>query len=67
MKKSELIHWRLQAMLRENSFSDLKYIGVKPDSIGINQHWYLIGDNEVPCDAITELDSEEVEEESDTV
>ena len=67
MKKSELIHWRLQAMLREHSFSDLKYIGVKPDSIGINQHWYMIGNNEVPCDSITELDSEEVEEESDTV
>ena len=67
MKKSELIHWRLQAMLRENSFSDLKYLGVKPDSIGINQHWYLIGDNEVPCDSITELESEDVEEESDTV
>jgi len=66
MKKSELIHWRLQAMLREHSFSDLKYIGVKPDSIGINQHWYMIGDNEVPVDAITELESEDVDE-SDTV
>ena len=49
MKKSELIHWRLQAMLRENSFSDLKYIGVKPDSIGMPQHWYMIGDHEVSC------------------
>ena len=67
MKKSELIHWRLQAMLREHSFSDLAYLGVRPDSIGINQHWYMIGDNEVPCDSITELDSEYVEEESDTV
>jgi len=67
MKKSELIHWRLQAMLREHSFSDLKYLGVRPDSIGMPQHWYMIGDNEVPCDSITELDSEDVEEESDTV
>ena len=67
MKKSELIHWRLQAMLREHSFSDLKYIGVKPDSIGMPQHWYQIGEAEVPCDSITELDSEDVEEESDTV
>ena len=66
MKKSELIHWRLQAMLREHSFSDLQYLGVKPDSIGINQHWYMIGDNEVPCDAITELESDEVDE-SDTI
>ena len=35
-------------MLRENSFSDLKYIGVKPDSVGINQHWYNINGHEVP-------------------
>jgi len=54
-------------MLREHSFSDLKYIGIKPDSIGMPQHWYMIGDHEVSCDSITELDSEEVEEESDTV
>mgnify|MGYP003311309052 CR=1 FL=1 len=68
MKKSELIHWRLQAMLREHSFPDLQYLGVRKDSIGIPQHWYQIGEAEVPCDAITELDSEENdEEESDTV
>ena len=66
MKKSELIHWRLQAMLREHSFPDLQYLGVRPDSIGVNQHWYSIGGNEVPVDAIEELESEEVNE-SDTV
>tara|TARA_S200000501_G_scaffold323288_1_gene319848 strand:+ start:63 stop:263 length:201 start_codon:yes stop_codon:yes gene_type:complete len=66
MKKSELIHWRLQAMLREHSFPDLQYLGVRPDSIGMNQHWYSIDGNEVPVDAITELESEEVNE-SDTV
>ena len=66
MKRSELIHWRLQAMLREHSFPDLQYLGVRPDSIGMNQHWYMIGDNEVPVDAITELESEDVDE-SDTV
>jgi hypothetical protein len=66
MKKSELIHWRLQAMLREHSFSDLQYLGVRPDSIGVNQHWYSIDGNEVPVDAIEELESEEVNE-SDTV
>jgi len=66
MKKSELIHWRLQAMLREHSFPDLQYLGVKPDSIGVNQHWYSIDGNEVPVDAIEELESEEVNE-SDTV
>ena len=46
---------------------DLQDLGVRPDSIGMSQHWYMIGDNEVPCDSITELESEEVEEESDTV
>ena len=66
MKKSELIHWRLQAMLREHSFPDLQYLGVRPDSIGMNQHWYSIDGNEVPVDAIEELESEEVDE-SDTV
>ena len=66
MKKSELIHWRWQAMLREHSFPDLQYLGVRPDSIGVNQHWYSIDGNEVPVDAIEELESEEVNE-SDTV
>ena len=66
MKKSELIHWRLQAMLREHRFSDLEYLGTKPDSIGIIQHWYRIGEAEVPVDSITELESEDVDE-SDTI
>ena len=59
MKKSELIHWRLQAMLREHRFGDLKYLGVKPDSIGIDQHWYEINGHEVPVDAIEHLEVEE--------
>ena len=59
MKKSELIHWRLQAMLRENSFSDLSYLGVRKDSIGMPQHLYMIGDQEVPVDSIQELESVE--------
>ena len=61
MKKSELIHWRLQAMLREHTFSDLAYLGVRKDSIGIPQHWYSIGGNEGPVDAIEELESVETE------
>ena len=67
VSKSELIHHRLQAMLREHSFSDLKYLGVRPDSIGIDQHWNMIGENAVPVDAITELESEETDDESDTL
>ena len=66
VSKSELIHHRLQAMLREHSFSDLKYLGIRPDSVGIDQHWYMIGDNEVPVDAIQELESEETDDEIDT-
>ena len=42
MKKSELIHWRLQAILREHNMPDLQYLGVRPDSIGMPQHWYMI-------------------------
>ena len=53
MTKSELIHYRL-AMLRENSFSDLSYLGIRDDV-----HWYNIGGNEVPVDAIEELESVE--------
>ena len=54
-------------MLREHSFRDLQYLGVRPDSIGIDQHWYRIGEAEVPVDSITELDSEEEEYESDSI
>ena len=63
MMKSELIHWQLQAMLRENSFSknDIEYLGVRKDSIGMPQYWYSIGGNEVPVDAIEELNSSEEE------
>ena len=54
-------------MLREHTFPDLKYLGVRPDSIGVDQHWYKIGEAEVPVDSITELDSEEEEDESDSI
>ena len=61
MKKSELVHWRLQAILREDSYCDLSYLGVRKDSIGIPQHWYSIVGNDVPVDAIEELNSSEEE------
>ena len=67
VSQSQLVHYRLQAMLREHSFPDLEYLGVRSDSIGIPQHWYRIGDSEVPVDAITELESEETDDESDTI
>ena len=68
MKTKDLMHYRLQAILREHTFPDLEYLGVRPDSIGVDQHWYRIGKAEVPVDAITELECEEDDEdESDTV
>ena len=54
-------------MLREHTFRDLQYLGVRPDSIGVDQHWYRIGEAEVPVDSITELDSEEEYNESYTI
>ena len=66
VSKSELIHHRLQAMLREHSFSDLEYLGERESyKSGELQHWYRIGENEVPVDAIEQLDS--VDDESDTL
>ena len=68
VSKSELIHHRLQAMLREHSFSDLEYLGERKSyKSGELQHFYRIGDHEVPVDAITELESVETDDESDTL
>ena len=41
-------------MLREHTFSDLAYLGIRED-----QHWYSIDGNEIPVDAIEELESVE--------
>ncbi len=67
--KLELLHYRLQAILRDYNMPDLEYIGErkswKSDEI---VHWYRIGKAEVPIDAITEFEAEhEDEDESDTV
>ena len=61
MKKYELIHCRLQAVLREHRFNDdtLKYLCVRTDGVGIPEHWYSIDGNEVPVDSIEELESVE--------
>ncbi len=58
--REELLHYRLQAVMREHSFPDLEYIGERPSyKTGNMVHWYRIGKAEVPCDAITEFDTEE--------
>ena len=64
---SELMHYRLQAMMREYNFPDLEYLGVAPDSIGVDQHWYRIGGAKVPVDSIVELDNVEVSDEGDPI
>ena len=61
--KTELIHHRLQAMLREHSFSDLEYLGERKSyKSGELQHFYRIGEHEVPVDAIEDLESEDTDE-----
>jgi len=58
--KLELLHYRLQAILREYNMPDLEYIGDRPSyKTGENVHWYRIGKAEVPIDAITDFDTEE--------
>ena len=65
--QNELMHYRLQAMLREHTFKDLEDLGVRPDSFGVDQHWYRIAGVEVPVDAIEELGNLEEVDESDTI
>ena len=62
MKISEidLLHHRLQAILREYNMPDLEYIGERKSyKTGDMVHWYRIGEDEVPIDAITDFEAEE--------
>lgn len=52
VSQSELVHHRLQAMLRENSFSDLEYLGLRN-----GEHYYRIDSYEVPVSSILEIDN----------
>ena len=64
ISQSDLTHHRLQAMLREHRFHDLEYLGKRESyKSGKLEHWYRIGENEVPVDAIEHLES--VEDETD--
>ena len=66
--KLDLLHYRLQAILRDYNMPDLEYLGERPSyKTGEDVHWYRIGNAEVPIDAITEFEAEEDEDESDTV
>ena len=62
---TELIHWRLQALLREHNFPDLEYLGERPSyKTGEDVPWYRIGGAEVPVDAIATLECEEEEDDA---
>ena len=62
MKISEidLLHHRLQAILREYNMPDLEYIGERKSWKSDKMvHWYRIGGDEVPIDAITDFEAQE--------
>ena len=65
----DLLHYRLQAILRDYNMPDLEYLGLRPsEKTGEDIHWYRIGKAEVPIDAITEFETEEnAEDESDPI
>ena len=50
--KSELMHYRLQAWIRENKCSDIEYLGDLP----VTGHTYRIGEDEVPIEFIEGLE-----------
>lgn len=53
--KSDLMHYRLQAIIRENTFDEeqMKYLGVCDDG----KHWYLLGGNhKVSTDEFEEIE-----------
>ena len=55
--KSELIHHKIQAAMRENIFEEdqMKYLGLREDG----KHWYLIdGKHEVSVDQLEEFEME---------
>ena len=54
--RAELMHYRLQASLRENKCEEFEYLGERPDILGVNKHWYSIAGTEVTADQIEELD-----------
>ena len=59
----DLLHYRLQAIIRDYSMPDLEYIGEKESwKSGDIVHWYRIGEAEVPIDAITDFETEETDE-----
>ena len=55
--KTELIHLKIQAAMRENYFEEdqMKYLGIRE-----GEHWYLVGgEHEVPVSSIEEFEMAE--------
>ena len=53
--KSELIHHKIQAAMRENYFAEdqMKYLGVRDDG----KHWYMVaGEHGVSADQFEEFE-----------
>ena len=64
ISSADLMHHRLHAWLRENKCKDIEYLGERESyKSGKKQHFYRIGEHEVPVDAIEELEMVEVEDE----
>ena len=64
ISSADLMHHILQAWLRENKCKDIEYLGERESyKSGKKQHFYRIGEHEVPVDAIEELEMVEVEDE----
>jgi hypothetical protein len=51
LSKSDLMHYRLQAWLRENSCSDLEYLGLRN-----GKHYYRIDTHEVDVSSIESIE-----------
>lgn len=49
--RSDLMHMRLQAWMREYNCKDIEYLGEKQ-----GEHYYKIADHEVPVSAIEDFE-----------
>ena len=63
ISRADLMHYRLQAWLREYKCDDIEYLGEYEDVLGIMRHWYRIAEHEVSVDCIEDLDLVDAESE----
>jgi len=55
ISRSELMHYRIQALMREHTFAEdqMKYLGIRNDG----KHWYLVGgEHEVSVDQFEDIE-----------